>query len=131
MGLTTLKRRSEFLRVRGGLRWSTPALVLEAKPRAAGLDAGPDESGQLAGSARFGFTVTKKIGNAVVRNRVRRRFKEAVRELLPQARDGFDYVVIARPPAIEQSYADLKADLLLALSRMHRVKDRSKHERCA
>ncbi len=127
MELMILKRRAEFLRVRGGLRWSTPALVLEAKLRVAS----PDTGGEQAGSARFGFTVTKKIGNAVVRNRVRRRFKEAVRELLPQARTGFDYVVIARPPAIDQSYSDLKADLLLALSRVHRVKDRSKPERRA
>ena len=125
MGLTTLKRRADFLRVRGGLRWSTPALVLEAKPRIHG----PDETRAHAGIARFGFTVTKKIGNAVVRNRVRRRFKEAVRELLPLARDGFDYVLIARSLAIEQSYADLKADLVQALERIHRPRVQGRRER--
>lgn len=117
MGLTTLKRRSEFLRVRGGLRWSTPALVLEAKAR----HVESDESIERTSTSRFGFTVTKKIGSAVVRNRVRRRLKEAAREVLPLAREGFDYVVIARPPAIERPYADLKADLAQALTRVHRV----------
>ncbi len=119
MELTTLKKRAEFLRVRGGLRWSTPALVVEAKPRrepAAGY------SGEANGS-RFGFTVSKKVGKAVVRNRVRRRLMAAARELLPLTRAEFDYVVIARPPAIERPYADLKADLALALARVHRAAD--------
>jgi len=123
--LTTLKRRADFLRVRGGLRWSTPALVLEAKSRIAE----PGDASETILGARFGFTVTKKIGNAVVRNRVRRRFKEAVRELLPLAREGFDYVVIARPSAIAQSYADLKADLVQALERVHRPRAQGRRER--
>lgn len=116
--LTTLKRRVEFLRVRGGLRWSSPALVVEAKPR-------PErtaEGGEVHGS-RFGFTVSKKVGKAVVRNRLRRRLKAAARELLPSTRAEFDYVVIARPPATERPYADLKADLALALARVHRAAD--------
>ena len=125
MELTTLKRRADFLRVRGGLRWSTPALVLEAKSRIAE----PGDASETILGARFGFTVTKKIGNAVVRNRVRRRFKEAVRELLPLAREGFDYVVIARPSAIAQSYADLKADLVQALERVHRPRAQGRRER--
>lgn len=119
MELITLKKRAEFLRVRGGLRWSTPALVLEAKPR-------PCEAKEAEGVApdsRFGFTVSKKIGKAVVRNRVRRRLKAAARELLPMARAGFDYVIIARQPAVELPYADLKADLALAMARVHRAAD--------
>ncbi len=119
MGLTILKQRAEFLRVRGGLRWSTPALVVEAKPRREELA----ERGDITSSSRFGFTVSKKVGKAVVRNRVRRQLKEAARELLPQSRSGFDYVVIARPPSTERPYADLKADLAKALTRVHRAAD--------
>lgn len=117
--LTTLKKRAEFLRIRGGLRWSTPALVVEAKPRRREI-AGPTR--ETHGS-RFGFTVSKKVGKAVVRNRVRRRLKAAARELLSTTRPEFDYVVIARPPASERLYADLKADLALALARVHRAAD--------
>jgi len=117
--LTTLKRRAEFLRVRGGLRWSTPALVVEAKPRSGQVE----EAGEASPGSRFGFTVSKKIGKAVVRNRVRRRLKAAVRELLPLARAGLDYVVIARQPAVELPYTDLKADLALAMARVHRAAD--------
>ena len=70
--LATLKRRSQFQRVRGGGRWSTPAFVLEGKRR----DAGDDPSaatGPPFGVPRFGFTVTKKLGNSVRRSRIRRR----------------------------------------------------------
>ena len=119
MGLTTLKRRSEFLRVRGGLRWGTPSLVLEAKPRP--VD-DTKAGGAKTGSPRFGFTVSKKVGKAVVRNRIRRRLKAAVGELSSSARAGFDYVVIARPAAADRVYADLKADLAEALARIHRPK---------
>lgn len=116
VGLTTLKRRREFLRVRGGLRWSTPSLVLEAKPRDQDASAGEEAQG-----ARFGYTVSKKVGKAVVRNRIRRRLKAATRDLLEFASPGYDYVIIARPAAADRSYADLKADLAQALSRVHRA----------
>ncbi|MCL4767551.1 MAG: ribonuclease P protein component [Hyphomicrobiaceae bacterium] len=115
--MTTLKRRAEFLRVRGGPRWGTPALVVEAKPRAGG-DA---EAGGEAPGARLGFTVSKKVGRAVVRNRIRRRLKAAARELMALAHPGVDYVIIARPAAVDRPYAELKADLAQALARVHRA----------
>lgn len=112
MALATLKKRTEFLRVRSGRRWSGQAFVLEARPR-------PDGAGGPAG-ARFGFTVSKKIGSAVVRNRVRRRLRALAAALDPsQVRQGYDYVLIARPGAAERAYRDLKADLELALVRVH------------
>src|SRR5882757_8603855 len=88
--VTTLKKRAEYLRVRKGARCATPAFVLEAKAR-------NDE--ELAGSTdqpRFGFTITRQVGKAVERNRIRRRLKAAVREVGPgHARGQFDYVLIA------------------------------------
>ncbi len=112
MALSTLKKRSEFLRVRGGRRWSGHAFVLEARLR-------PDDvSGPR--DARFGFTVSKKIGSAVVRNRVRRRLRALAAALEPsQVRQGYDYVLIAHPGAVERAFSDLKADLELALARVH------------
>jgi ribonuclease P protein component len=114
--LTTLKKRAEFLRVRKGLRYATPAFVLEAKAR-------PDDirAAQLQ-EPRFGFTVTKQIGPAVERNRIRRRLRAAVRDVGPQhARNEFDYVLIARRPALTSTFETLVAQLANALARMHRA----------
>lgn len=73
------------------------------------------------GPARFGFTVSKKIGGAVVRNRVRRRLRALVAALEPgQVRQGCDYVLIARPGAVERPYQELRSDLEQALARVHR-----------
>jgi len=110
--LVTLKRRGEFLRLRRGVRCQTAAFVLEAKRRA-------DSS--LAGQARFGFTVSKQVGGAVQRNRIRRRLKAAVRDLVhDHAHHDFDYVLIARRPALDCAFAALVADLTRALERVHR-----------
>src|SRR5687768_16707553 len=87
--VTTLKRRAEFLRVRKGARWAGPAFVLEAKERIPRLGSGPAEGPE----PRFGFTVTRQIGKAVERNRIKRRLKAAVRGVSPDhARGNFDYV---------------------------------------
>jgi ribonuclease P protein component len=126
MAIATLKRRAEFLRIRGGRRWSSPAFAIEMKAR--------DEAGgrvvDATAAARFGFTATKKLGNAVTRNRIRRRLKEAVRIVAPgRARDGCDYVVIAREAAANQSFAALERDLIAALGRLDRPSDEGRRPR--
>jgi ribonuclease P protein component len=69
---------------------------------------------------RFGFTVTKKLGNAVTRNRIRRRLKAALTELAPTlAKPGFDYVVVARTVAFSRAYADIITDLTRAFAILH------------
>ncbi|MBO0766694.1 MAG: ribonuclease P protein component [Hyphomicrobiaceae bacterium] len=109
--LTTLKRRPEFLRVRSGVRWATPAFVLEGKPRS---DPGAGDQ------ARFGFTVSKQVGGAVERNRIRRRLKAAIRGILPDhVRRDFDYVIVARRPALDAQFSALVSDLVDALKRVH------------
>jgi ribonuclease P protein component len=105
--LVTLKRRAQFLRIRKGARWATAAFVLEAKPR-------DDEAADAPAEPRFGFTVTKQIGKAVERNRIRRRLKT-------HAKDNFDYVLIARRPALTSAYSELVSDLATALQRVHRA----------
>ncbi len=68
---------------------------------------------------RIGFTVSKKVGNAVVRNRMKRRFRELARAVLPEAGiAGADHVLIGRASGIERPFADLVADLKRALARM-------------
>jgi ribonuclease P protein component len=110
--LVTLKTRAEFLRVRGGVRCATLAFVIEARPRLA--------DAEVVLGPRFGFTITKKIGNAVVRNRIRRRLKAALEPLAPtSAQASHDYVVIARQPAFDIPFAQLQKDLERALQRVH------------
>ncbi|GJL95689.1 MAG: hypothetical protein DHS20C05_20940 [Hyphococcus sp.] len=70
--------------------------------------------------ARLGLTVTKKIGGAVIRNRIRRRLRAAAREVFPQyAKAGRDYVLIARKAAYDRNYQALLDDLKRALLRLH------------
>jgi ribonuclease P protein component len=114
VAVETLKKRAEFLRLRGGARFATPSFVLETRPRATRPPASEDTG------ARFGFTVTKKLGGAVVRNRIRRRLKAAVGLIAPLlARPNHDYVLVARPAAFERPFEMLKKDLERALQRVH------------
>ena len=106
-----LRVRPQFLYVRHGKTERRKALLVQARRR---KGASP---GAHAGA---GFTATKKIGNAVIRNRVRRRFKEAVRETAPGlARPDCDYVLIARPAAVNQQYAQLCLELREAFQRVN------------
>jgi ribonuclease P protein component len=108
-----LKTRAEFLHVRGGTRFTVPSLVLQARLRLDGETAD-------APCARFGFTATNGLGGAVIRNRARRRLKEAVRVAGPShAREGYDYVLIAREGAVQRRFAELIKDLERALAKVH------------
>ena len=67
---------------------------------------------------RFGITVTKRIGNAVVRNRMKRRFRALVRDLLPEhGLPDTDHVLIGREGGVERDFAKLRDELVVALSR--------------
>jgi ribonuclease P protein component len=123
--LTTLKRRPQFLRVRTGARWATPTFVLEGRRR--DTPALPGDAPAPPEAPRFGFTVSKQVGSAVERNRIRRRLKAAVRGILPDhARRNFDYVLIARRPALDVAFAVLVSDLVEALQRVHTRKPRAR-----
>jgi ribonuclease P protein component len=109
--LARLKKRSEFLAVAAtNRRWSTPGLVLQALPR---------DSGDMTPAVRLGFTATKKIGNAVKRNRARRRLRAAAAEVLGSAAArSADLVLVARAGTIDRPYTDLKNDLSSALRKL-------------
>ena len=100
-----LTRRADFLAANRGLRVSRPGFVLLTRSNAgAGL--------------RFGITVTKRIGNAVVRNRMKRRFRALLREILPvHGLPDTDHVLIGREGGIERDFATLQSELLAALGR--------------
>ena len=103
-----LKRRTDFRAAASGLKASGKAFMLQARRRA-------DES-----SPRVGYTVSRQVGNAVERNRVRRRLREMVR-LTPAAklRLGHDYVVIGRRAALAMPFSDMTRELDTALRRIH------------
>jgi ribonuclease P protein component len=88
--ITTLKKRVDFLRLNKGSKYVTPYFILRYAP------SGGKE-------CRVGFTVTTKCGNAVVRNRIKRRLRAMTRELMPKAAsDGMDYVFIARAESADK-----------------------------
>lgn len=102
-----LKRRAEFLRVAAtGKKAAIGGVVLQAMPR------------QDAEPARLGFTVTKKVGNAVIRNRTKRRLREAARLLLAERPvAGFDLVLIGRNSTRTRNFITLQSDIRRALER--------------
>ena len=106
--LRQLRRRREFLHVANrGDRRAAPGLVLQACQRQGASDIG------------LGLTASKKVGNAVARNRARRRLRALARELLPVcATPGYDYVLIARAATVSRPYGGLRDDLRGALRRL-------------
>jgi ribonuclease P protein component len=103
-----LVKRKDFLAAAAALRANSGPMLLQARER------GDD------GGLRIGLTVSKKQGNAVERNRIRRRLRAAVRDALPRAgRPGFDYVIVARRAVISTRFADLIRDLERGIARLH------------
>jgi ribonuclease P protein component len=117
-----LRKRPEFLRVAAARRkWVTPGMVVQACPRRPDDGAKADAAGTDPGEPRFGITVSRKVGNAVRRNRARRRLRAAAREVLPEAgRPGMDYVLIGRAGTLTRRYAELVADLRQAVDKLNR-----------
>jgi ribonuclease P protein component len=113
LALRRLKRRADFLRLsRTRHRYAMPGLVLQVGRR-------PTETGNGSESTvRVGFTVSKKVGDAVRRNRARRRLKAAAAAVLPiNARPGYDYVLIGRKGTLDRPFGDLLSDIDVALQR--------------
>jgi len=129
--LLRLKRREDFLRVAAARRrWVTPAFILQARERSReDIDAAAAASGAAASDStsvdqtvqevRVGFTVSRKVGNAVVRNRVRRRLRAAAAEVLPaRATPGFDLVLVGRVGGLTHPYQRIVHDLAVALGQV-------------
>jgi ribonuclease P protein component len=103
--LVTITKRADFLAANAGLRVATPGFVLLVRDR---KDSNP--------AIRVGFTVTKKIGGAVVRNRMKRRFRALAREIVPaKGIAGADHVMIGRAKGIERDFGQMRSELANAL----------------
>ncbi len=116
--LGRLTGRPDFVRMtRRARKAAMPGLVLQAAPTPAGTEDG-------AAAPRVGFTASKKVGNAVARNRARRRLKAAARDVLAErAGERMDYVLIARAGTAGRPYDDLLADLRACIERTARVRE--------
>ena len=100
-----MRKRADFLAANRGLRNAKRGFVLLTRPNE-------------CGTTRYGITVTKRIGNAVVRNRMKRRFRALLREVLPDlGLAGHDHVLIGREGGVERDFATLRAELVAALGR--------------
>jgi ribonuclease P protein component len=103
-----LRQRADFLAAASGIKVSASAFLLQARKRA---DDGP---------VRFGFTVSKKVGNAVERNRIRRRLRAMVRLAAgSRTRTGHDYVLVGRRAALKVPFERMTKDFDGALRRVH------------
>ena len=117
--METLKKRRDFLSAAKGRRWVTPGMVVQAVRRRA--------NGEAGDQPRIGYTVTKRVGNAVTRNRVKRRLRAAAHKVFSQhAKAQFDYVLIGRIQTIDRPFQCLLDDLRLALIKLH-APSRPKH----
>jgi len=110
--LTTLTRRADFIAAARARRQSRPGLTLQARRR--------DPADDLA-VIRVGYTCSKKVGNAVARNRAKRRLRAAARATIPRlGKPGWDYVLIGRPEVTAaRPFPLLCDDLASALSALH------------
>jgi ribonuclease P protein component len=107
-GYSVIKKRPDFLAANRGKRYATTGFVLLVKDR-------QDESADI----RLGITITKKVGNAVVRNRMRRRFRALAQEMLGQkGKCGADHILIGRDSGIERDFSELRADMAKALDKL-------------
>jgi ribonuclease P protein component len=107
-GYSVIKKRSDFLAANRGKRYATPGFVLLVRDR---QDDNP--------AIRLGITITKKVGNAVIRNRMRRRFCALAQEMLAdKGKAGADHILIGRDSGIERDFDALRADMVKALGKL-------------
>ena len=115
--LPRLKRRPEFLRVAATRsKWVAPGLIVQVRRRP--LDEVDTDD------ARIGFTVSRKVGNSVKRNRARRRLKAAADIMMTKhAQGGMDFVIIGRKNALTRPFTALMADMTTALKKLETYRE--------
>ncbi|MCY4184381.1 MAG: ribonuclease P protein component [Rhodobacteraceae bacterium] len=117
--IISLKKRKEFLKLATGLKWHTRGFLIQGLPR---------EAIENDSAIRLGITCSRKLGNAVTRNRAKRRLRHLAHDILPHFGElGWDYVLIGfRNTTVNMNFEDMGQDLKWALDRIHhgaKVKD--------
>lgn len=110
LALHTITNRRDFLAANQAKRIATSCFVLLVRPRPA--------DHPVKDIPRFGFTVSKKMGNAIARNRIKRRLRDALRRGNPPLKDGCDYVLISRQKALDCDFSEITRDIAFAFSRI-------------
>ncbi len=112
-----IKKRRDFLAAARARRWVAKGMLVQGRQRRDEEQAAPE-------AVRVGYTCSKKVGGAVIRNRAKRRLRAAAARVLPiKGRPGWDYVLIGKAgQTVERTFADLISDLQLALDRVHEPK---------
>jgi len=108
--LNTIKKRRDFLAANQAKKFVTPCFILQARKRPA--------DHPIKETSRVGFTVTRKMGNAVARNRIKRRLREALRKAVPPMQEGYDYVIISRLKTLDCEFNQLVRDMVFAFSKI-------------
>jgi len=106
--LSVLRKRAEFLSVAAsGRKWVAPSFILQIGPA--------HDAGSVV---RYGLTASRKVGNAVARNRARRRLRALAREVLVHAVPEHDYVLIARDTAKEAAFDAMRQEMIKGMKRL-------------
>lgn len=129
IAIQTLRKRREFVAMRNGVRQHRDGFLLQMRARDGVVNAGGSTHSQHQDAnqgelrqcgIRVGYTVTKKVGNAVIRNRIKRRMREAVRRVLPsQGKPDHDYVLIGKRAALNMEFNTIITELGSALKSVH------------
>ncbi len=115
--IRSLRKRLNFVGMRSGRRQHSASFVLQMRERRHNVASGP---------VRIGYTVTKKVGNAVERNRIKRRMRAVVARAMPTgARQAHDYVLICKRAALNANFDKMVAELGTSLNRVHRNTNKS------
>jgi len=103
--IKTIKKRIDFIKVsKEGRRFFAKGFILQKYKRTVGLE---------KDTIRIGFTITKKIGGAVIRNKIKRRFRTIIREIFTKyLKKNYDYVIIANKKSLIMDYKELKSDVI-------------------
>ena len=114
LSIRTLKNRSDFLRVaKQNKKWISSSMVVQISPSLYNKH-------QQISDIRVGFTASKKVGNAVLRNKAKRRLREVVRHVMTtEGKENYDYVIIARDVATLNPFNQLIRDMKWSLKRLH------------
>lgn len=120
--LSRLKKRRDFLRIsEKSWRFVTHSFIIQMAPQEISKGSQKEKK-----EPRIGFTVTKRVGGAVLRNRARRRLKSAVFEMKNIFSSCYDYVIIARQESLTDCFLDIKKNISYSVSRLHKMAEEKK-----